>query len=222
MSSDDDFYFDSQSDYEYEVGLNDLDGFFSSLGKAVKKVGKIAAPIAAGMIPGVGTFIAPALDAALNSGGGGGGKGGGGQIEAAAAAASAQLDALLAKVQAGGVSAAENHLALRAVLDQFGALHPSKKEGALHASLNQQLTQKAVALEAAGGEAEKRAAAEAEKKAAAEAEPKASAAVALKGGIANVLSGGGNELIPGVSNQTLMIGGAVVGVVFLMLIISKK
>lgn len=78
-------------------------GFWSKLGSGLKKVGKIAAPIAVGLIPGVG----PALSMALMAGTGAatGAMGGGGMkgalMGAAQGAAGSMLPGALGKVAGG-------------------------------------------------------------------------------------------------------------------------
>jgi len=52
------------------TGNNDLEGFksfFKKIGSGLKKVGKVAAPIAAGLIPGVGQFASQGVQMALDA-----------------------------------------------------------------------------------------------------------------------------------------------------------
>jgi len=52
------------------LDASQLDGFFGKIGSAFKKIGKMAAPIAAGFIPGVGQFASMGVEALVNRGGG--------------------------------------------------------------------------------------------------------------------------------------------------------
>jgi len=58
------------NDIDDVFGLGDLDGIFGKIGKAFKKIGKVAAPIAAGFIPVVGGVASDGVSALLNRGGG--------------------------------------------------------------------------------------------------------------------------------------------------------